>query len=288
MVAGMAMEVLMGIVDRIHEIPLKDIKLSRFNVRATDREAGIVELAESIKRYGLLQPVILKGVFRKPPYELIVGQRRYLAHVMLKRKTIRAVFCEEASDLELTMLSLSENMQRVNLNYADMAKAITSLYKEFDRDANKVAKELGVSVPTIYEYVNIEEQATQKAKRLLREGKINKADVKRAISATQGNAAKLNMLLDELPKLTKYEKDRAVAYGMKEKATVKKIIEEAKKPRLERTVILNLAEDIDNALNKAGAELSMDREEIAEMALQKWLEENGFLTQTTQGERAKT
>lgn len=267
----------MAIIDKIHEIPLERIKLSNLNVRTTDKEAGVDELAMSIEKYGLLQPIILKGEFGKPPYDLVVGQRRYRAHQLLERKTINAVFYEGVSDIELKMLSLSENMQRVRLNYADMANAITYLYREFNKDANKVARELGVSVPTIYEYVSIEEQATEKAKRLLRERKVPKADVKRAITAARGDAAKIDRLLDELPKLTKYEKDRAVDYAKREEATVDKIIEEAKKPRFESVVILNLDEDTNSALNKAGKELSMDREKIAEVALEKWLKENGFL-----------
>ena len=82
--------------------------------------------------------------------------------------------------------------------------------------------------------------------------------------------------------MTKYEKDRAVDFGRKQKAPVKKIVEEAKKSRFERTVILNLDEYTDNALNKAGEKLSMDRAEIAELALEKWLKENGFLKEAVE------
>lgn len=278
---SVGMEAPMAIIDKIYEIPLKDIREGNLNVRTTGKEAGIDELAESIKKYGLLQPIILKGEFNKPPYELVVGQRRYRAHKKLKRDTIRAVFYGQANDLELKMLSLSENMQRIKLNYADEADAITALYKEFGKDARKVAKELGVSPRTIYEYVKIDAQATPKAKELLRKGQISRADVKRVIMASQGDPTEINKLLIDLPKLTKYEKDRAVDYGKKEKAPAAKIIEEAKKPRFERTVILNLDEDTDNALSRAGEKLFMDREEIAELALEGWLKENGFLKQTT-------
>jgi len=267
----------MAIIDEIHEIPLEDITISNLNVRTTDKEARVDELAESIRKYGLLQPIILKGEFGKPPYELIVGLRRYRAHKKLKKNSIRAVFYEQANELELKMLSLSENIQRVRLNYSDMAEAITALYKEFGNNARKVARELGVSPSTIYEYVKIDAQATPKAKELLKKKQVSKKDVKRVIMASQGDPKEINKLLIDFGKLTKYEKDRAVDYGKKEKATAAKIIEEAKKPRFERTVILNLDEDTDNALNRAGEKLFMDREEIAELALEKWLKENGFL-----------
>lgn len=144
------------------------------------------------------------------------------------------------------------------------------------RNASKVAAELGISVPTVIEYIQLEEQATPKAKNLLRKGGIRKADVKRAINAAQGDPVKIDKLLDEFPELTRYEKDRAVNFGRKKKATVKQIIDEAKKPKLERTVILNLDQDTDDALKRAGAKLDMDREEIATLALEEWLKENGF------------
>jgi ParB/RepB/Spo0J family partition protein len=282
------MEVSMAIIDKIHEIPLKDIREGNLNVRTTDKEAGVDDLAASIKKYGLLQPIILKGEFGKPPYDLVVGQRRYRAHQKLNKDSIRAVFYEKASDLELKMLSLSENMQREKLNYSDMAEAITTLYKEFGNNARKVAKELGVSPSTIYDYVKIDAQATPMAKELLRKRQISRVDVKRVIMAAQGDPREIDRLLIDLPKLTKYEKDRAVDYGRKVKAPAAKIIEEAKKPRFERTVILNLDKDTDDALTKAGEKLFLDREAIAELALEKWLKENGFLKETTERQRAKT
>lgn len=59
----------------IYEIPLKDINVSESNVRHTDLESGIDELMESIKKYGMLQSIVLKGEYGKPPYDLIIGQR---------------------------------------------------------------------------------------------------------------------------------------------------------------------------------------------------------------------
>lgn len=265
----------------IRDVELKDIKLSPFNVRKTEVKTEIVELAESIKIHGLLQPVVLIGEYGKPPYELIVGQRRWEAHKLLGRKKIRAIFHKAETELQLQLLSLSENMHRAELNHTDKAKAITELYITLGKNAQKVARETGLSYSTVLGYIKIEEQATPKAKALLEKRSISKEDVKRAIKAAQGDESKIDKLLDELPKLTKYEKDRAVEYGKKEKTTVNKIIEAAKRPKYERTVILNLDEDTDNALSKAGKDLAMDREEIAELALEEWLRKNGFLKYKT-------
>lgn len=274
----------MDISKEIYEIDLKDIKISEHNVRLTGKKTGIDELAESIKKYGLLQPVVLRGSHGNPPYELIVGQRRFLAHRALRKNTIRAVFSGDLKDVEAKILSLSENMQRVELNHADKAEAITVLYLRYKRDDRRVAQELGLSLRTVRDYIKIEEQATPKAKELLRQRKVKKADVKRVIDAAQGDGEKADRLLEQMPKLSKYERDRAVKHGKSHpEASDDEIIEEAKKPRIEPTVILNLPKELDNALNKASKQLSMGRESIAVKALFEWLEDNGFLRRKAGG-----
>ncbi|MBT9140616.1 MAG: Nucleoid occlusion protein [Dehalococcoidia bacterium] len=270
----------MGVSGQIYSISLSDIEVSDFNVRLTDKNARIDELAESIEKHGLLQPVVLRGSHGNPPYELVVGQRRFRAHQKLNRDSIPAVFWGELPDINFKILSLAENMQRVELNHADKAEAITALYVHYNRDGRRVAQELGLSPSTVREYIKIEEQATRTAKDLLQQGRVRKADVKRAINAAQGDEAKLDRFLDEMTPLTKYEKDRAVSFAKSNpEAPVEQLIEEAKKPRFQRTVILNLTKEVDDALNQAKEQLSMDRDIIAANALAKWLQDNGFLKQ---------
>ncbi len=63
------------------------------------------------------------------------------------------------------------------------------MYNKYKKDERKVADDLGLPLRTVRDYIKIEEQASPYAKRLLREGKASKADVKRAIIAAQGNDA---------------------------------------------------------------------------------------------------
>jgi uncharacterized ParB-like nuclease family protein len=81
----------------IYVISLKEIEISEDNVRESRPTTDIEELAESIRLHGLLQPVVLKGEYGHPKYELIGGLRRLLAHEKLGRKTIRAVFAGTCS-----------------------------------------------------------------------------------------------------------------------------------------------------------------------------------------------
>jgi ParB family chromosome partitioning protein len=94
-------------------------------------------LAASIEKHGLLQPVVLMGKYGKPPYELISGQRRLLAHQrILKRSDIRAVFIGNLSNTDAVVRSLVENMQRLELEYADTAKAVTYLYEKYGKNGS--------------------------------------------------------------------------------------------------------------------------------------------------------
>ena len=269
--------------NKIYFVPLKDIKdvaKTGLNVRRTDRDAEVENLVKSVKKHGLLQPIILRGKFGNPPYELIAGHRRLAAHRLIpKQKTIKATFKPPNYDnFRATVESLIENMQRVELNHADTAEAITAMFNKYGRNDRKVAEDLCLPLRTVRDYIKIEEQATPYAKKLLHERKVSKADVKRAIIAAKGNLKKADRLLDVMPDLYGHEKKRAVDYSKDHpKAGADEIIRESKKGRIVKTVVLSIVPKIDDALKKAEKKLYMNREEIASKALEDWLIDNGFL-----------
>jgi len=266
----------------IHEVPVDDIKdtaKTGLNVRRTDRDADVEELAKSIESRGLLQPILVRGEWGKPPYDLIAGHRRLAAHKLLKKKLIKARFKPPAyGDLEAKLDSLVENLHRVELNHADTAEAITFMFKKCGGDARKVARELSLPLATVRDYITIEEQASDYAKQLLRENKVKKADVKRAIVAAQGDVRKADQLLERFPDLYGHEKKRAVEYARQHpQASASTIVEEGKRARQTKTVVLDIDPDVDVALDQAEKRLYMNREEIASKALKEWLIGNGFL-----------
>ena len=268
-------------LNTIHPIRLKDIRISRENVRKSDETADLDELAASIKKHGLLQPVVLSGVYGNPPYELVSGQRRFLAHELLKLPSIRAVFAGTLSRTESLVRSLVENMQRVELEYQDTAEAVTYLYKELGRNVNAVHKETGLSLRKIREFILIDARATPRMKNLLKEKKVSPADVKRALRAAQDNLKKAEELLDLIIeyKPTAHQKRRLVIYGeAKKAASAKHIFKEAMKPRVEQNIIISLPEPLRQALVRATKSMAIEPEELAEKVLTEWLREQGFAT----------
>ena len=267
---------------QIHDIPLTDIQISDDNVRHSDPTKKLEELADSIKKHGLLQPVVLSGEYGSPPYELISGQRRFLAHqTILHRTSIRAVFAGKLTKPEAIIRSLVENLQRLDLSYDDTAKAVTYLYEKFKRDERAVQRETGLSLRTVRDFILIEARATPGIKKLLSQKKVSPADVKRAIRAAQDNMKKAEALVDLIVKNkpTAHQKRRLVAVGERQKgASAETIFNEAGKPQVEQSMVVSLPDEIVQALAKATKSMALEPEELAIKVLGDWLRAQGFTT----------
>lgn len=261
----------------ICSVPMTDITVDDTNVRHSDRSKDVDLLAESVREHGLLQPVVLMGEWGKPPYRLIVGQRRFLAHRHLNSTHILARFVPPQSKDDASVLSLIENLQRVEVNYADIAAAVTHLWAKC-RDDKKVARTLNLPVQTVRDYIRIELYAPAKLKQALKKDPSLKPDVKRALKAAQGDREKAEELFFKVRKMTQYEKRRLVEFGSSHpRASTDTLLAEAKKPKVQETIVLSLDDSLRGALGKAQKALSMDWVDIASTALREWLADKGFL-----------
>ena len=269
-------------IDKVIDVPMADIERLGANVRSdltsVNSQEALLELAVSIEENGLMQPIVLRGIYGSPPYDVIVGQRRYLAHEYLKENTIKAVFAGDISDIQALVLSLSENLLRQEMNHADIARAVTTLYEEFDKDERQVQKKLGLSIRAIRNYLVVDAQATPKIKQLLDSHQISPTDAKRVILASQGDNNKADALADELVGLTRHDKSRLVdAANSNPKASAKEIVEKARKPKIEESIKLTLSFRVSQALRIAVDSLQLESEEIITNALTSWLVTNDFL-----------
>jgi len=264
--------------DMVHSIPLKDIFVSDENVRSeSEADKGLEELVASIKKHGQLQPVVLMGN-GKPPYELIVGQRRFLAHRHMGVKDIKAIFVPKMEHTDAMVRSLAENMCRTELTYKDAADAVTALYKHFARSDRKVAKETGLTLRKVRQYIYIEARASAETKRKLRQGKIKPVDVQRALRAASDDVDKADDLLERMQKYDKYQKQRMVEYGRQHpKASIREIVSKAEEPAIEQQVIVKLSDKVRSGLLAAAYKMSMEPDEVAAKAVEEWLSTQGFI-----------
>lgn len=132
--------------DQVMMIPLDKIKPNPYQPRTDFNEEEIEELADSIKTYGVIQPVTLRP--RGDIYELIVGERRLRASRRLGLKEIPAVV-KDFSDQEVAEIALVENLQRKNLNFLEEAEAYQKLLKNFALTQSELAERIGKSQSTI-------------------------------------------------------------------------------------------------------------------------------------------
>jgi ParB family chromosome partitioning protein len=263
------------------KIKLNKIHISEANVRKLNKTEKIDELAESIKKYGLLQPVVVYEQ-SSGTYDLIVGQRRFLAFKALAKtndffKQIPAVIISKPNNEKLKIMSLSENIHRVELNRADIVEVISFLYKKYDKSAKKVSSLLGVSVPTVYNYLKVQD-APEEIKKLYAEKKVGRDDVKRLMEMAP-DKTKMVQIAQEMvkEKLTRPQKERLPEI-IKQNPSISadQIIKEAKKPKYEEKIIVPLSPDLIEALDTAVKDVGLGREEIAKKALEEWLSEKGY------------
>jgi len=133
--------------NKLMEIPIKDIVANPHQPRKVFVEESIEELSESIKQYGLIQPItVRKGIYSK--YELIAGERRLRACMLANFKTINAIVIE-ASNCDSAALALIENLQRENLNYVDEAEGYSNLIMDFGLTQDELAVKVGKTQATI-------------------------------------------------------------------------------------------------------------------------------------------
>ncbi|WP_318253516.1 ParB/RepB/Spo0J family partition protein [Selenomonas sp. AB3002] len=129
--------------DKVQEIAVEEIVPNRYQPREEFDEAALSELTESVNRYGVLQPVLL----RKLPdagYELIAGERRLRAAKAAGLEKIPALV-REFGDAEVSEIALIENLQREDLSVMEEARAYQRLIKDFGLKQEELSSRLGRS-----------------------------------------------------------------------------------------------------------------------------------------------
>ena len=123
-------------------VKIAKVEPNRDQPRKNFDEDALQELADSIKQYGLLQPILVQE--RKDYYEIIAGERRWRAAKIAGLKEI-PVIIRNYSDQEIVEISLIENIQREDLNPIEEAQAYKRLLEEFHLKQDEVAERVSKS-----------------------------------------------------------------------------------------------------------------------------------------------
>ncbi|HEV8539675.1 MAG TPA: ParB/RepB/Spo0J family partition protein [Nitrospiraceae bacterium] len=137
----------------VEHLPIEHIMPNRYQPRKEFAESELIELSESVKQNGVLQPVLVR---RKGDgfYELIAGERRLRAAKLAGLKSLPAIV-RNSTDEQAMELALVENLQRKDLNPMEAARAYHRLLNEFGLTQDAVAQRIGKDRSSIANFVRL-------------------------------------------------------------------------------------------------------------------------------------
>ena len=144
------------------KVSLKDLVIGKGHIRKVHVEKEITELADSIKTIGQLHPIVICPSADQPgKFEIIIGQRRFLAIYSLGRDDIFAVILNRSlTEEEAKILAISESQTRQLVSKADIIDACTALYRVYG-DIKVVAEKTGLPPSKIRDYVKYDSLSTE-------------------------------------------------------------------------------------------------------------------------------
>ena len=129
----------------INKLSISELVRNKYQPRKNFNQENLDELTNSIKERGIIQPIIVrKSVDQKFKYEIIAGERRWLAAQNAGLHEVPVVITE-ADDLKSLEFAIVENVQRIDLNVIEEAQGYQRLIDDFSYDQNKVAQFIGKS-----------------------------------------------------------------------------------------------------------------------------------------------
>ena len=167
--------------NKILQLEIDKIKVNSLQPRSDFNETQLNELVESIKQYGIIQPLIVHN--KNGQYELIAGERRLRAAKIICLEKVPAIV-RDVDEQEKLEIALIENLQRENLNSIETALAYRKLIDEFNLTQEEVGIRVGKSrssITNILRLLNLPEEIQQG----LKDGRINEGHAK-LISGLEG------------------------------------------------------------------------------------------------------
>lgn len=169
--------------EEVKNISLQMIQSNPFQPREYFDKEKIQELAQSIKTYGMLQPIIV--THEEEGYRIVAGERRYLACKLLNWQEMPAIIRDYRGS-SLAAVALIENLQRENLNVIEEAQGYRRLIEEFSLTQEVLAQRLGKNQSTIANKLRLLKLPAE-IKNMLAEGKITERHARPLLKLDSSN-----------------------------------------------------------------------------------------------------
>ncbi|WP_342647135.1 ParB/RepB/Spo0J family partition protein [Mucilaginibacter sp. CSA2-8R] len=142
-----------GNLGSVNEIRIAEIEINPYQPRTDFDEQALIELAESIKVQGLIQPITVRRV-NSHSYQLISGERRLRASKRAGLLTIPA-YIRTANDQQMLEMALIENIQRENLNAMEVALSFQRMLDECDLKQEELGERVSKNRSTVNNYLRL-------------------------------------------------------------------------------------------------------------------------------------
>jgi len=255
-------------------LPLDAIDISISNVRKSKLEEGLEQLASSIREIGIQQPVV---VFKKGSrFELIIGQRRYLACKKLGINEIPAIITTVSSDTDAVIKSFSENIHRQDLDYRDKMQVAHELLTKLG-SVNSAARHLGVSEQTIKNYLGYA-AVPDAIKQMVDAGQLGAATAMRIVKNIP-NVEKAISIAQRVKETPRNEDRRNIIDMAWENPneTIEAIVQAAQARSKMKRITIHLTPKIYEAITAASKTYQTGKEDVVKEAVLDWLQMKGFM-----------
>lgn len=275
----------MAIIKEYREIPIDDLVIGIAQVRVSEAGAGIEELAESIRVQGLLQPIVVCQAADGERWEILTGQRRFLAHKRLGRNTIyAAVLDQRVDEAQAKAISITENLIRRKLTGKDLKDGILYLYKIYGT-VRDVAEKTGISQEKVRANVKYP-RLHPRLRQLVDEDGIDINIAVRANDAAMNPDGEVDVeaaikLAKEMPGMSDVQRKKLVKDRRKNpEKPVDDVIEHAKSGGRVVQVVATVSAETHAAIQRVAQEENRNQDEATSMLIEEALTERGALEES--------
>lgn len=258
----------LSIIDSRSEIDIDKIIINKKQPRKFFDDESINELVQSVKQYGILQPIIVRKIEDK--YEIIAGERRYRA-AKLAELRVMPVIIKDYDEKDSFSISIIENIQRENLNLVEEATAYRELIDKYNytqQDISNIVNKSRSHIANLLRLLTLPESIIN----YLKEGKIEMGHARALVGYPYAeriidNIIENNMTVREVENLVKNKPSlisRELSIGIKIPINISNKIKELsekintkcgikydrRNEKLIMTMSFNSSEELDNFINK--------------------------------------
>jgi ParB family chromosome partitioning protein len=249
----------------IVELSLDSIVPNRNQPRNNFDNDSLNDLAESIKEFGVIQPIVVRKLNKKDKYEIIVGERRYRATKKTSINTIPSIIVKNVNDVSSLEMALIENLHRDDLNPMEKAYTFKQLIDEFKITHDKLSKRIGKSRAAITNSLRLL-SLPEEVQRLIGEGKLSEGHARSLLGIEEEKRVRVaNLIVKNGLSVRDVEKMAGRNKERKGSAAAKEVIQFSKLPEISRRMSEYLGANVNITIGRKEGKIVIEFATVKEL-----------------------